>query len=160
MTYATSRELFEAASEAARDAARCTRQLEDLEEKSLTLSKPSFEPHVNGTQGDWMGERVSAYVDRESELNRRIEEDYRLIDAANAILYGRDGIGDGLASIAPPVWADVVYHRYLALRSWEEVAWLVGYSSSYARKFACSAFEVMDANGMAATIDGRGIAEG
>lgn len=158
--YRNSRELFEAARDAVLDVARCTRQLEELEERSLTLSKPSFEPHVSGSQGDRMGERVSAYVDRESELTRRIEEDYRLIDAANAVLYGRDGISDGLASIVPAWWADAIYHHFLALRSWEQVAWLMGCGARNVQRAARCAFEVMDENGMAATVEGRGIAEG
>ena len=158
--FASARDLFEAARDAAEDAESCRRQLAAIERKALRVASPSFEPRVSGGDPDRIGTDVAALVDREAELHGRIEADYDLIDAACMVLYGRDGMSDGLASIAPPWWADAIYHHYLALRPWVEVGELLGISKSYVSKQAYAAFDLMDANGMAATIEGRGDAEG
>lgn len=162
MTYrfASSRELFEAAREAAIDAERCRNQLASIERRALRIGSPSLEARVRGGDHDRIGRDVAALVDRETELQAQIDADYDLIDAACTVLYGRDGVSDGLASIGPPWWADALYHHYLALRPWVEVGELLGISKSYVGKQASAAFDLMDANGMAATIEGRGDAEG
>lgn len=158
--FASSRELFSAARGAAKDAERCRRQLDSMERRALHVSGPSFEPRIRGGNHDRISRDVAALVDREAELHGRIEADYGLIDAACAILYGHDGMSDGLASIAPPWWADAIYYRYLALRTWGEVAELVGYGTRHVQRCVSAAFDLMDAHGMAATVEGRGDAEG
>lgn len=160
MIYESARELFDAAREAALDAERCRRQLEDIERRALSVGSPSFGPLVSGSDHDRLTREVAAMVDRERELEGRIEDDYRLIDAACAVLYGRDGMSDGLASIAPPWWADAIYQHYLALHTWSVVAVMMCYSAPHVRKAVQAAFELMDSMGMVATVDGRGSAEG
>lgn len=158
--FASARDLFEAARDAARDAETCRRQLDRMERKALRVASPSFEARVHGGNHDHIGGDVAALVDRETELQGRIDSDYDLIDAACAILYGRDGMSDGLASIAPPWWADAIFHHFLALRPWVEVAGLMGIGRSRLQSGARAAFDLMDATGMAATVEGRGDAEG
>ena len=159
--YQNSRELFEAAHAASMDAAKISKELEALDERAARVGTPSLEPHGRGTRdADPIGRRVAHKLDREKILERRLEEDYRLIDSACWILYGEDGISDGLASIAPPWWADAIYHHYLALRTWDEVAELVMFSKRYVLERVGAAFDLMDANGMASTVEGRRSAEG
>ena len=158
--FASARDLFEAARDAAKDAETCKRQLNAIERKALRVASPSFEARVSGGDHDRIGADVAALVDREAELQAQIDADYDLIDAACMVLYGRDGMSDGLASIAPAWWADAIYHHFLALRPWAEVGELLGISKSYVSKQASAAFDLMDANGMAATVEGRGDAEG
>lgn len=158
--YRSSRDLFEAAREAAIDAEKCRRMLEAMERKALRVASPSFEARVRGGNHDRISRDVAALVDRETDLQARIDADYDLIGAACTVLYGRDGMSDGLASIAPAWWADAIYHHFLALRPWVEVGELLGISKSYVSKQASAAFDLMDANGMAATVEGRGDAEG
>ena len=160
MQYASAREFFEAVSEASRDAERCRVQLESMEHRALSVSSPSLEAHVRGGDHDHVGRKVAALVDRERELQSRIDADYDLIDAACAVLYGSDGMSDGLASIVPAWWADAVYHRYLGLRSWVEVGRMLDYSDSHVRRAVSAAFDVMDANGMLSTVAGQGGAQG
>lgn len=157
--FESSRELFEAASDAVRDAERCRRQLEAMEQRALSVSSPSFDARVSGGDHDRLGRDVAALVDREAELHARIEQDYDLIDAACAVLYGRDN-EDGVASLLEPWVADAMWHHYLGLRTWEFIAELLCISSRHIRRCVCVAFELMDANGMVGIIDGHGMAEG
>ena len=158
--YAHARDLFEAARDAAKDAERCGAELLAID-SAPAIGSPSFEARVRGSRDpDRMGRRAAAAIDRKGQLERRIDSDYDLVDAATFVLYGRDGMSDGLASIAPPWWADAIYHHYLSLRTWEDTADLVGYCSRYVQRGVAAAFDLMDANGMAATVGGVGAAEG
>ena len=159
--YQSSRELFEAAREASKDAAKISAELRALDERSRRISSPTFESRSrSSTRPDAIGDAVAHVVDRGAVLDRRLEDDYRLIDSACAVLYGRDGMSDGLSAIAPPWWADAIYHHYLALRTWTETAALLAYSPRHIQECVRAAFDLMDANGMAATVDGTGCAEG
>ncbi len=156
--HATAREFFESAREAARDAARCRRQLDAMECRADGLGGGGFEPRVRSTPDpDRMGARVAALADHGGMLERRMEEDYRLIDAACAVLYGRDSRGGLYALVGWP--ADAIYHHYLALRTWEETADLLGYSASHTKHAVGMALEFADANGQMWTELGRGMAE-
>ena len=156
--HATAREFFEAAREAARDAERIRRQLDAMEARALALGGGGFEPRVRSTPDpDRMAGRVAAMVDREGMLERRQEEDYRLIDAACRVLYGPDNRSGLYALVGWP--ADAIYHHYLALRTWEDAARLVGYSVSHVKHSVCVALELADANGQMWTELGKGMAE-
>lgn len=159
--YRKARDLFEAARDAASDALRCEKQIEVLEEDAVRVSSPSLTPSGRrAPASDRMANKVATLVDRKNALDRRIDEDYRLIDAACEILYGADGMSDGLATIAPPWWADAIYHHYLGLSTWDETADRVMFSKRYVQTCVCAAFDLMDANGMASTVEGIGYAEG
>lgn len=158
--FNSSRELFESAREAARDAERCRLQLDELEQRALSVGSPSFDAHVSGGDADRLGRDVAALVDREAKLHARIESDYDLIDAATFVLYGRDGISNGLASIAPPWWADALWHRYLALADWEDIGRMLMYDRRSVQRAVRCAFDLMDSVGLLATIEGHGTAEG
>lgn len=144
--YRTAREFFEAAREAARDAARISRQLDGMERRALALGGGGFEPRVRSTPDpDRIGRSVSAMVDHEAALRQRADDDYALIDAACAVLYGPDNRSGLYALVGWP--ADAIYHHYLALRTWEETAYLLGYSAPHVRRQVAAALDVADGNG-------------
>lgn len=155
--FDTARDLFEAAREAARDAARVSRELAEMEGRAEGLGGGGFQPRVRSTgEPDRMAGRVAAMVDREAMLGARLEEDYRLIDAACRVLYG-DGRGGLYALVGWP--ADAIYHHYLALWTWDETAALVGYSERHVQRSVECALELADANGQMWTELGTGMAE-
>jgi squalene cyclase len=156
--YQTSRELFDAARAAARDAELCARQLASMEESALSLGGGGFEPRVRSTPDpDRIGAAVSSVIDQGERLRARQDEDYRLIDAACRVLYGADNRSGLYALVGWP--ADAIYHHYLALRTWEDTAALLGYSVSHVKHMASAAMDLADANGQMWTELGRGLAE-
>ena len=157
--YASAREFFEAARAASIDAERCRRELRDMEDGADTLGGSGFEPRVRSTPDpDRIGRTVATRVDRRAMLERRQDEDYRLIDAACSVLYGTDSDAGLWALVG---WrADAIYHHYLALRTWAETGALVGYSEQHVRREAQAALDVADANGTMWTMLGVGMAQG
>ena len=158
MRFESCRELFECAAAASREAGRISRELDAMEGRSESLGSGGFQPRVRSTpEPDRMAGRVAAMVDRSDMLARRMDEDYRLIDCACEVLYGGDGRGGLYSLVGWP--ADAIYHHYLALRTWEETAALVGYSEQHVRRMVAMAFDVADANGDMWTRLGVGMAE-
>ena len=156
--YANAREFFEAASAVAREADRIGRELSELEDEAESSGGTSFEPRVRSTpEPDRMASRVASRMDRRGMLERRQDECYQLIDAACAVLYGPDNRSGLYALVGWP--ADAIYHHYLALRTWEDAARLVGYSVRHVQSCVRVAFELADANGQMWTELGIGMAE-
>lgn len=156
--YATAREMFEAAREAALDAERVRRQLESMESASVSVGGQGFEGRVRSTPDpDRIGRAVAAAVDHESVLIQRQDADYALIDAACKVLYGADNRSGLHALVGWP--ADAIYHHYLALRTWEETAQMMGYSVSHVKHSVSVALDMADANGQMWTELGVGLAE-
>lgn len=159
MRYATAREFFEAAREAARDAERIARELQAMDGRAESLGSGGFEGRVRSTPDpDRIGRAVAAGIDREGMLAARQDEDYRLIDAACAVLYGPDNRSGLYALVGWP--ADAIYHHYLALLTWPQAAALVGYSERHVLEQVAAAFNIADANGDMWTRLGIGMAEG
>lgn len=155
--HATAREFFESAREAARDAERIRRQLDAMESRALTLGGGGFEPRVRSTPDpDRIGASVSAMLDQGERLRERADEDYRAIDAACKVLYGADNRSGLYALVGWP--ADAIYHHYLALRTWEETASMLGYSVQHVRRQVLYALDLADANGQMWTELGQGMA--
>ena len=156
--FSSAREMFEAAREAARDAARISRQLDGMERRALALGGGGFEPRIRSTHDpDRIGRSVAALVDHEDVLMQRQDADYALIDAACEVLYGPDNRSGLYALVGWP--ADAIYHHYLALRTWDETASLLGYSVRHVCREVDVAFDVADANGQMWTELGLGLAE-
>lgn len=152
------REFFEAASEAARDAQRISRQLDSMERRTLALGGGGFEPRIRTSHDpDRMGSAVGTKVDHEDVLRARQEANYVLIDAACAVLYGHDNCSGLYSLVGWP--ADAIYHHYLALRTWEDTAELVSYSVRHVQRAVDAALEYADANGQMWTELGIGLAE-
>ena len=156
--FSSAREMFEAAREAARDAARISRQLDGMERRALALGGGGFEPRIRSTHDpDRIGRSVAALVDHEDVLMQRQDADYALIDAACEVLYGPDNRSGLYALVGWP--ADAIYHHYLALRTWDDTASLLGYSVRHVCREVDVAFDVADANGQMWTELGLGLAE-
>ena len=156
--HATAREFFESAREAARDAERIRRQLDAMESRALSLGGGGYEGRVRSTPDpDRIGASVSAMLDQEERLRERADEDYAVIDAACRVLYGADNRSGLYALVGWP--ADAIYHHYLALRTWEGTAAMLGYSVRHVQTSVRVAFELADANGQMWTELGIGIAE-
>jgi len=154
----SARDFFEAASAAARDAERVSRQLDGMERRALALGGGGFEGRVRSTPDpDRIGRAVGAMVDHEGMLLQRQEEDYALVDSACELLYGRDNRSGLYALVGWP--ADAIYHHYLALRTWEETAAMMGYSVRHVQTCVAMAFDMADANGRMWTELGIGMAE-
>lgn len=158
MTYATAREFFESVREAARDAERIRWQLDAMEDRAGALGGGGFEPRVRSTPDpDRMAGRVDELVDHGERLRRRQDKDWRMIDAACEVLYGPDNRGGLWALVGWP--ADAIYHHYLALRTWEDTALMLGYSAGHVKHAASAALDLADANGQMWTVLGVGMAE-
>ena len=155
--YSTAREFFEAARSAALDADRIRRQLDSMEHRAYSLGSGGFEPRVRSTSDpDRIGSTVSTLLEQADRLRERADEDYRIIDSACAILYGADNRSGLYALVGWP--ADAIYHHYLALRTWDEVARMMGYSVQHVRRQVMYAFDMADANGQMWTELGIGLA--
>ena len=155
--HATAREFFESAREAARDAERIRRQLDAMEARSLSLGGGGYEGRVRSTPDpDRIGASVSAMLDQTDRLREREAEDYAIIDAACRVLYGADNRSGLYALVGWP--ADAIYHHYLALRTWEVTAAMLGYSVQHVRRQVLYALDLADANGQMWTELGRGMA--
>ena len=145
------RELFECARDAARDAESKLRILKAME--AAEGPRGSGGSTGGGGASDPMV-RVDERIVREQGWAKRIEEDYELVDAACAVLYGRDFRG-GLDKLLGTAYADVLYFRYLAYESWDTVAERVGYSVKQCQRYCWVAFDFIDANGIEETADGE-----
>ena len=158
--YTSARELFEAAREASVDVLRIGRQVAELEARATATGGGivTTTGHAHH-QGDNVGRIVAAQAQTLERLAKREEEDYRLIDAACAVLYGSDGTSDGLYALVG--WpADAIWWHFLGLKRWEDVAALVGFDTRWTQAKVRQALELADSNGMLATVAGIGMAEG
>lgn len=157
MFFGSAREFFDYAREASRDADRIGRQLAEMEVRAEGIGSGGFEPRVRSTPDpDRMAGRVVANADHKERLEARREEDYRIIDVACEILYGPDNRSGLYALVGWP--ADAIYHHYLALRTWDAVADMMGYSAQHVRRSVSAALDLADANGDMWTRLGRGLA--
>lgn len=148
----TALELFNRASEAVRDAELCARQLEQAEETALRPGSPSLEAvTLGGTMNhDRMERRIVGSIRLEEKLRDRVERDWQTIDLATAVLYGTPEL-DGVVDLAPHAfWADAVFHRYLGLRKWNEVAGMLSFDKRYTQTIVRSALGVADSYNLVA----------
>ena len=87
-----------------------------------------YEPRVMvGGERDHMA-HTDSRIDYESRMAERIEQDYRLLDMACAVLYGRESGKGGVDALMGSAVADCISFRYVDARPWSEVAALLGYS--------------------------------
>ena len=154
--YHDARELFEAAREAARDSRRIKRQIMRMEAAADGIGGGSGAARVSSSpRHDRMESATAARVDATEMLERRQEEDERVIDAACRVLFGKDQVSGGLYQLCPSWWVDALYHYYIGLCSWAEVAYRLEYSKRQVMRGARAALEVADSRGMAETVAGR-----
>lgn len=158
-TFASARDLFDAARDAALECDRTRRMLMAMESAEQTAGSQLGAKVSHGSISDPM-RRVDARIDRESALYQRIEEDEALMDAATRVLYGAEQDGNGgVCAMLGTVYADVLWWHYLACETWLRTGAIVGYSQQHCKRFRDVAFELIDAHGIAAVIAGDGMAE-
>ena len=157
MDYASARDLFDAARDAAMECERTRQMLLRMEHAAEGIGGASFEPRVRTTsEPDRMGSRVAAMIDREDAWRARIEEDERVMAFACRVLYGADEVGGGgVDTLLGSAYADVLWWRYLAAEQWDEVARLMAFSVRHVIDLAGTALDFVDANGIANTIAGE-----
>ena len=155
--FADARSLFEAAREATIEITRNRNILREMEAgEGVRGANITGIGHVPGVSDPYAATDVR--IDFEAAARATIAEDEALIDYACAVLYGRDQMGrtGGLYTLAPHACADVICLRYCMGMEWDDVAAAVHYSVRWAQRRAATGFEVIDAYGFAATIEGRG----
>lgn len=150
----TARDFFERARAASQDAERCRRQLLQLESRAKSVGGVGFEPRTTSTPDPHrMQGRIAAYMDMERKLEERMDADYVAIDRACTVIYG-DAEHDGLDRVQSPVWADVLWWRYLDDATWDAVSRTVGYSPRTCSTFCDAALRWIDETRfMSAVID-------
>lgn len=160
-TYADARAFFETVRDASREAARIQRTAGRMVEGEGLRGAGGFEPRVRSSNADPSGmARVDARIDFEAANERRLEEDYALIDAACRLLYGPDGRGGGLERLMGSAVSDCMWWRFCAAESWAVVADACGYSKSQARRLCAQGLDACDFFGWENVTDGTGSAEG
>lgn len=159
--YASARELFCAARDAAREAERVRRSIERMEAAEGVRAQ-GYEPATSHSRGDANGmARTDARIDYEALTAKRVEEDYQLVDTACRAIYGaaEDGRG-GVCALMGSAVADCMWWRFCAAASWAEVADACGYSKSQARRLVAQGLDAVDFFGWENVVDGAGSAEG
>ena len=148
------RGLFETARAAAQECERTRRMLRAMEDAEGATGGGMGARVSRGSVSDPM-RRVDARIDKEALWQRRIEDNERVMDRATCVLYGaeQDGRG-GIDAALGSVYADVLWWRYLAAESWDDVARMVGYSPRRCAELQAIAFDYVDSVGVAGAIRG------
>lgn len=156
--FQSARELFECARGASRDAESARRQLQAMEQRTLSIGGGGFEPRVRSTTDpDKMSRRVGMLLDMESRLRERQADAYALLDLASRVLYGDDSTAGLWALVG---WrADAIYHHYIDDLKWAVVASMLGYSETHVRQQVQVAFDICDGWGVDNIIAGMGAAQ-
>lgn len=156
--YASARDLFEAARDAALEVERTRRTISRMEQAEGVRAQ-GYQPPVRRSREDVNGTaRTDARIDVEERMRRRIDEDYRLIDLAAEVCYGAWPASGGVAALLGSAYADVLYFRYCQADPWGAVADKVGLSEKWCREAARPALDQVDAYGVDAVRQGLGLA--
>ena len=156
--YASAEDFFEAVRQASREAERTRLTLLQMEAREGVRAQ-GYEPRVMvGGERDRMAQTDSR-IDYEARMSERIEQDYRLLDMACAVLYGLESDKGGLEALMGSAVADCISFRYVDARPWKEVAALMGYSrwSRRSLRDLCQrGFDRIDSLGWERAIEGVG----
>ena len=156
--YASAEDFFEAVREASREAERTRLTLLQMEAREGVRAQ-GYEPRVMvGGERDKMA-HTDSRIDYEARMRERIEQDYKLLDMACAVLYGRDSGKGGVDALMGSAVADCISFRYVDARPWSEVAALLGYSrwSRRSLRDMCQrGFDRIDSLGWERAIEGVG----
>ena len=156
--FSSAEDFFEAVREASREAERTRLTLLRMEAREDVRAQ-GYEPRVRGGGNSDKMAPTDARMDYEARMAERIEADYRLLDMACAVLYGRESGKGGVDALMGSTVADCISFRYVDARPWSEVAALMGYSrwSRRSLRDLCDrGFDAIDALGWEHVIDGFG----
>ena len=156
--YASAEDFFEAVRQASREAERTRLTLLQMEAREGARAQ-GYEPRVMvGGERDRMA-ATDSRIDYERRMAERIEQDYRLLDMACAVLYGSESGKGGVDRLMGSAVADCISFRYVDARPWGEVAALMGYSRwsvNSLRDLCHQGFDAIDALGWELIVDGFG----
>ena len=158
MGYSCARELFEAAREAMHDIERTAHLLDSMEAREGLHAHPIAISRNGSGHADPM-RLTDTRMDAEAAAHRRLEEDWRLVDLANALCYGKwyDGEG-GVDALLDSMHADCLYWVYLSGEKMGTITRILQRNNSTVHRMVRVAFETLDAYGLQRAIDGTGIA--
>ena len=154
----SARDFFESVRSAAIDADSITRRIRAMESREGVRAQ-TYGPRGRGGVLDAMA-ATDARMDFESRIERRREEDYRLIDAACSVIYGADQSTGGVGAILGAAYADALWWRFCAAATWPEVAEGTGMSERWCHDAVGVALDVIDSYGIERMAMGLGLAEG
>lgn len=154
----SARDFFESVRSAAIDADSITRRIRAMESREGVRAQ-TYGPRGRGGVRDAMA-ATDARLDFESRIERRREEDYRLIDAACSVIYGADQSTGGVGAILGAAYADALWWRFCAAATWPEVAEGAGMSERWCKDAVGVAMDVIDSYGLERMSRGLGLAEG
>ena len=156
--YASAEDFFEAVRHASREAERTRLTLLQMEAREGVRAQ-GYEPRVSiGVNADKMA-ATDSRIDYEGRMQERIEDDYRLLDMACAVLYGSESGKGGVDALMGSAVADCISFRYVDARPWKEVAVLLGYSRwsvNSLRDMCQQGFDAIDSVGWERAIEGVG----
>ena len=156
--YASAEDFFEAVRQASREAERTRLTLMQMEAREGARAQTYAERVSVGGERDHMAQTDSR-IDYEARMAERIEQDYKLLDMACAVLYGRESGKGGVDALMGSAVADCISFRYVDARPWSEVAALMGYSrwSRRSLRDLCQkGFDRIDSLGWERAIEGVG----
>lgn len=156
--YSDARGFFEAVREASREAERTRLTLLQMEAREGVRAQGYEAQGRSGHMSDRTA-ATDARIDHEARMAERIEWDYKLIDLACAVLYGRESGKGGVDALMGSAVADCISFRYVDARPWPEVAALMGYSRwsvNSLRDMCQRGFDAIDALGWERAIEGIG----
>ena len=156
--YRDARDFFETVREASREAERTRLTLLQMEAREGVRAQTYAERVSVGGERDRMAQ-TDARMDYEARMAERIEQDYRLLDMACQVLYGRESGKGGVDALMGSAVADCISFRYVDARPWREVAALMGYSrwSRRSLRDMCQkGFDRIDSLGWERAIEGVG----
>ena len=139
---------FEEVREAAIDAERCKVQLDALEVRAKFGTGSGYHERVQ-TSGNAVERRMVSNVSQYDQLEARRDRDYKLIDAACMVLYGKeqDGTG-GLSAYKSGAYADVIWWRYVAAEVWKRIASCMDLSVSQCQRLCKDGLAAIDKLGL------------
>lgn len=123
---------------------RALAQIMSMQETEDVRAQSYSSSVAPGSNSDVM-RRVDKRIDMEERLNKRLENNYKLIDIACTVLYGEDQMGHGgLYTFKGDVYADVLSWRYLHCYGWQKLAKRMGMSKSTAQRLVKEALGYVD----------------
>ena len=158
--YRDARDFFESVRDASREAERTRLTLLQMEAREGARAQTYAERVSVGGERDKMAQ-TDARMDYEERMRERIEQDYRLLDMACQVLYGRESGKGGVDRLMGSAVADCISFRYVDARPWSEVAALLGYSRWSVRSLRClcqQGFDAIDFFGWDNVLGGTGSA--
>lgn len=156
--YASAEDFFEAVRHASREAERTRLTLLQMEAREGARAQGYEAQGRSGHLSD-RSAATDSRVDYEARMSERVEWDYKLIDLACRVLYGRESGKGGVDALMGSAVADCISFRYVDARPWSEVAALLGYSrwSRRSLRDMCQrGFDCIDSYGFERVIEGIG----